>query len=333
MDLPNDFKSKSFWERPEGFTGIIFGVGAIFGLWLLYPIILAAFNGLVLLGIIAGVAYLILDPKFRTLLTYGYKSLMRGITSLFKTLDPIGILKTYVERLKEKLEKIDGLLENLRGQIRKLMNLISKREQEAANLYGLANQAKKTNHIQKVGLYSSQAARLEEYNNPLKVVLGKAEVFYRVLNKMRGSASDLIFQIDQEVRIAKENYEMMNTTHAILGKVKKIVSEGAEKQLYDETMEYLAEDYGKKVGELEHFVEFSGDWIEKSDLEKGRWQDEGLKKLEEWEKRSSTLLGSEKANLISDAYDPNNVLDLENRTAAVSNVQATSDPDFKRLFH
>ena len=119
MELPDSFKSKSFWERPEGFTGILFGVGALFGLWLLSPVIIAAFHSAVLLGLLAAAVYVLLDPKFRNLFSYGYKLLMKGLTSLLITINPIGILEEFISRLEKKMEKTNELLEKLWGQIRK----------------------------------------------------------------------------------------------------------------------------------------------------------------------------------------------------------------------
>jgi hypothetical protein len=47
-----------------------------------------------LLAVLGLIIYMVLDPKWRTLVSYMYKSVMRWVTGIFVTIDPIGILKT-----------------------------------------------------------------------------------------------------------------------------------------------------------------------------------------------------------------------------------------------
>ena len=120
-------KPKSFWTRPEGKTGLIFLLAILAGLGYVVfnflPQILAFASNLlglvVVLLVLGAIIYLALDPKFRTLLSYMYKSAMRKITSMFITIDPIGILKNYVEDLQDNLKKMGEQIGALRGQIRK----------------------------------------------------------------------------------------------------------------------------------------------------------------------------------------------------------------------
>ncbi len=97
-------KSKSFWKRPEGVTGLVFLSGLILGGgYLIFAnlefLIGLAANTLALAGILvvlAAVVYMVLDPKMRNLVWYMYKSVMRSITGFFVQIDPVGILKSYV---------------------------------------------------------------------------------------------------------------------------------------------------------------------------------------------------------------------------------------------
>ena len=56
-----------------------------------------------MLLVLGAIIYMILDPKTRNLTWYMYKSAMRWITSIFVKIDPIGILKSYVEDLRDNL--------------------------------------------------------------------------------------------------------------------------------------------------------------------------------------------------------------------------------------
>src|SRR5688572_23891143 len=109
------FKTKSFWERPEGVTGAIF-LAAIIALLAFVAVksvalvITALTSGVglvVTLAVLGTIIFTALDPKARNLVWYMYKSAMRAITSIFVKMDPIAILKGYVSDLKENLRKMN----------------------------------------------------------------------------------------------------------------------------------------------------------------------------------------------------------------------------------
>ena len=119
-------KPKSFWKKPEGVTGAIFLAAILGGLGFLATTVdwvNLAQNTFALLGTVAAlglVAYMVLDPKMRNLVWYMYKSVMRTITGWFVQIDPVGILKSYVDDLKDNLGKMSKQIGVLKGQMRKL---------------------------------------------------------------------------------------------------------------------------------------------------------------------------------------------------------------------
>ena len=116
-------KPKSFWRKPEGVTGIIVLGGIVIGAGILISAFTSAIIGflsstiglalsLLVLGIII---YLALDPKMRALVGYMYRSVMRWITSWFIQIDPIAILKNYIDDLKDNLKKMRKQIGMLRA--------------------------------------------------------------------------------------------------------------------------------------------------------------------------------------------------------------------------
>ena len=109
----DQFKKKGFWKRPEGTTGTIFAIaiaaGLGYGLYLILPALIAMTANILQLSLmllaLGAIIYMVLDPKMRNLVWYGYKSVMRAITGMFVTLDPIGILKNYVDDLRINIER------------------------------------------------------------------------------------------------------------------------------------------------------------------------------------------------------------------------------------
>ena len=144
-------KPKSFWKKPEGITGLLFLAAIIGGVGFLafalpWATILA--NTAYMVATIAALGvliYMVLDPKMRNLVFYGYKSIMRVITGAFVQIDPIGILKTYVEELQNNLRKMNKQISQLRAQMHKLKELIVNNEREIKNNLQIAGKAKETN--------------------------------------------------------------------------------------------------------------------------------------------------------------------------------------------
>ena len=170
--MDHTYKPKSFWTRPEGVTGAVFLIAIIGGLgFLLFtalPAIISLTSSILgLAGIIAILGILIfmaLDSKARALVGYMYKSVMRWITSLFIEINPIAILKNYVEEMTANLKKMNKQILKLRGQMHKLKELMLTNEKDINTHLTQAQEAKKQENRQVVILKSRKAGRLKESN-------------------------------------------------------------------------------------------------------------------------------------------------------------------------
>ncbi|HAY71453.1 MAG TPA: hypothetical protein DCX89_06145, partial [Saprospirales bacterium] len=117
------------------------------------------------------------------LVWFMYKSVMRWVTGLFVKLDPIGILKAYVQDLKENLKKMNRQISRLRGQMHQLKELIINNQKQIKSNLNLASEAKDENNKNVMILKTRQAGRLKESNIKLEDLYKKMEILYRVLMK------------------------------------------------------------------------------------------------------------------------------------------------------
>ncbi len=318
---PNEFKPKSFWQRPEGTTGMIFGVAIMGGIaFLLYSFAgaILAFLGQTLaiglgLMLLAAIIYMILDPRMRNLVWYGYKSIMRFITGMFVQIDPIGILKSYVEDLKDNLRKMNKQIGILRGQMHKLKEVIKNNDRQIQSNLNLANRAKQQDKKNIMILKSRKAGRLKESNLKLSDLYKKMEVLYRVLTKMYENSEVLLEDVKDQVMVKEQERKAIRASHSAMKSAMNIISGNSDKrQMFDMALEAIAEDVSNKVGEMERFMDMSTNFMESVDLQNGIFEEEGLAMLEKWEKEgTSLLLGDEKLNLLDQANDESNVLDLD----------------------
>jgi len=314
------YKSKTFWQRPEGVTGAIVLFALILGAGILtiksIAFIVGALTsglGLVLtLAVLGTIIFTILDSKARNLVWYMYKSVMRSITSIFVKLDPIAILKGYVNDLKENLRKMNRQISMLRGQMHKLQELILNNRKEIQSNLTLASQAKETDKQAVLILKSRKAGRLKESNMKLEDLYKKMEILYRVLGKMYENSEVMLEDIQDQVELKEQERKAIHASHSAMKSAMSIISGDKDKRMvFDMALEAIADDVGNKVGEMERFMDMSENFMRSVDLQNGIFEEEGLKMLEKWEKEGvSSILGEEKQSLLKQADDDNNVLDL-----------------------
>lgn len=314
------FTPKSFWQRPEGKTGVVFGIGILAGLgYLLYktlPFLISLTSNLLYLSFLlialGAILYMVLDPKMRNLVWYMYKSIMRWITGIFVQIDPIGILKSYVDTLKNNLSKMDQQISKLRGQMHKLKEVImNNKKQIAANL-NLASEAKERNKESMMILKSRQAGRLTDSNMKLEDLYKKMEILYRVLTKMYENSEIMMEDIKDQVSVKEQERNAIRASHSAMKSAMSIISgDKDQRAMFDQALEAIADDVSAKMGEMERFMEMSSNFMDSVDLQNGVFEEEGLKMLEMWEKEgASLLLGTEKTKIINKANDDDDVLDL-----------------------
>jgi len=316
-----DFRQKSFWKRPEGVTGMIFLAGLVIGggylLYTFLPVLIGLVQNVLYLALLlmalAAIVYMILDPKTRALFSYTYKSVMRWITGVFVQLDPIAILKSYVDELKDNLRKMNKQISKLRGQMHKLQEIIHNNKKEIESNLNLASKAKASNKDAMMILKSRKAGRLRESNMRLEDLYKKMEIMYRVLNKMYENSEILMEDIQDQVAVKEQERKAIRASHSAMKSAMSVMSgDPDQRAMFDAAMEAIADDVSQKVGEMERFMEMSANFMDSLDLQNGIFEEEGLKMLEKWEKEGASLiLGEDKEMLLLQAENEADVLDLD----------------------
>ncbi len=310
-----EIKPKSFWQKPEGTTGAIFLAAIIGGIgYLLFKYsaaILAMLSntlGIVaLLAVLGVIIYMVLDPKWRTLVSYMYKSIMRWITGIFVTIDPIGILKNYISDLQDNLQKMGTQIGNLKGQMRKLVTIVDENNKEINNSMLIAKKAKEQNNESAMLLASRKAARLQESNEKYTALHNKMTILYRVLTKMYSNSEILIEDTTDQVKVKEQERTAIRASHSAMRSAMSIIKGDADKRaMFDQAMEVIADDVANKVGEMERFMEMSSSFMNSIDLQNGVFEEQGLKMLEEYEKNSTLMLlgGKEKTDDVLELKQP-----------------------------
>jgi predicted nucleic acid-binding Zn-ribbon protein len=307
-----NFKPKSFWEKPEGKTGVLFmgalGVGALYGLYKILSFLVTIVENTLYLGVLLAVLgaliYMILDPKMRNLIFYMYKSFMRWITGIFIQIDPIGILKSYVDDLKDNLKKMNKQIVVLKGQMRRLKQIMNDNKKNINNNLKLASAAKEKDKKGIMILKSRKAGRLRESNMKLDELYKKMEILYRVLSKMYENSEILLEDIEDQVMVKEQERKAIRASHSAMKSAMNIIAGNSDKkEMFDRALEAIADDVSMKIGEMERFMEMSNNFMDSIDLQNGVFEEEGMELLDKWEKEGvSLILGNDKDLLVNDSH-------------------------------
>ena len=332
---------KSFWKRPEGVTGALFMVGLIAGGAYLVAGSLAAILAFLssLLGTVIGVViaavllFLLIDKRSRNLLWYSYKSIMRTITGLFVQLDPVSILKSYLDDMKKNLRDMSKQIGSLRGQMRKLRNAIEQNNKDINTNMRQAQKAKQQKQESQMILKARKASRLKESNAKLEALYSKMEVLYKVLRKMHQSSEIVYEDTKDQVKLKEQERKAIRASHSAMKSAMNIINGNSDRRyMFDMAMESLADDVANKVGEMERFMDVSTSFMDSIDLQNGVFEEQGLKMLEQWEQKSvKILLGDEKAKMIESGQ---NELDINQELPKRNTVPRNNEVDnnYSNLF-
>ncbi|AXT52692.1 hypothetical protein D1818_18365 [Aquimarina sp. BL5] len=308
----NSLKPKTFWKRPEGKTGMLFmgllGAGGLYGLYKVLPFLITIVENTLYLGVLLAVLgallYIVLDPKMRNLIFYMYKSFMRWLTGIFIQIDPIGILKSYIEDLHDNLKKMNKQIASLKGQMKRLQTIIYDNKKNINNNLKLASAAKERDKKGIMILKSRKAGRLKESNMKLDELYKKMEILYRVLVKMYENSEILLEDIEDQVMVKEQERKAVRAGHSAMKSAMNIIAgNNDKKEMFDRALEAIADDVSMKIGEMERFMEMSNNFMDSIDLQNGIFEEEGLELLEKWENEGvSLILGNQKDLLVHDQH-------------------------------
>ncbi len=310
--------------------GAIVVIGGYFLIANMAVLVALAQNTLYLAGmllVLGVIIYMVLDPRMRTLVWYMYKSIMRSVTSMFVQIDPIGILKSYVDDLKDNLRKMNKQISQLRGQMHKLREIVYNNNKTIKSNLDMASKAKETNQQAIMVLKSRKAGRLKESNVRLEDLHKKMEILYRVLVKMYENSEIMLEDVQDQVMVKEQERKAIRASHSAMKSAMNIISGDKDKRaMFDAALEAIADDVSQKVGEMERFMELSDNFMKSVDLQNGIFEEEGLAMLEKWEKEGvSLLLGSQKQSLLEKANDDAEVLDLDSPLARPERAQGSKN--------
>lgn len=299
----DDTTKKSFWNRPEGVVGFLF-LAAIAAMGLVYFnrvvefLIKVTENTLYLAVLLAALGILIFlftSKDVRTAVFFLFKTMMRKIAGLVIQLDPIAIMKIYIDDLKDKRRKMQGQIDQLAGQLVKLNRKINENNDVIKQKFAEANKAQsmsdKPGMKEAASLATIEGAGLQEMNEKLFPLQRNIQTVLAFMEKVNTSADYIIKETEIKVKLKEAEYQIVKESSNALRTAVSIFKGNPDKKFYfDESMEYIQDDMSKKLGEMKRAMDLSMDFINSVDIQNGVLSDKGQAMLEAYNKGEFKLI-------------------------------------------
>lgn len=340
MDSTMETKLKTFWEKPEGKTGMIalaaiIGGGLIAFIKFLPWLIALASNTLYLIFLLAAIGailFLVTNPQVRATASIVFQLIMKKLTSAVIKTDPLAILGLKVREMEENLEKVGESLTKLSQTKASLERDINKNTSNIENSMKQAAYAQKSGAADQIYLKTRQAGRLQKSNMTLKELFTKVETMHRVLTKIFKNSAVVIADTKDEIYITSKEWETVKAATSAMRSAMNLINGNKDKRaIYEEAYEVLSNDIANKSGELEQMLEMSESFMNGIDLQNGMLQEDGLKMLEAWEKKADGWLANSAVK--NDAVSKATGVPAKPFTPELEQVIESTNSGFKNLFN
>ena len=201
---------------------------------------------------LAGIIYLLCDPKFRKICSATYFMLMRKLTGLVIEIDPIAIVEQRIRDMQKKSADIKKVMGDLRGCIIRSKNDIQNDTKEMRNCMDEAQVSERNGNVAMATIQKRQALRLKESLDDQLLALKNSEMWFEKLKKLEEYANLTIQDVTNEVNIRKKTFERIRAQHKAFKSVMSIVKgDPDELAMFTDAMDFMAKDISDKIGEID----------------------------------------------------------------------------------
>jgi DNA-binding FrmR family transcriptional regulator len=305
---------KSFWSRPEGKTGAILlagGAGAlVYGWGKVVPFLVGMMTDTLHLAALVAGAGALLYVAFSPRTHLAFRLLARALTGLLVEIDPIGILRDRLSQMRRQRDEMKARVDEVQGQIGVLERAIEKNRSSAEENLKQASLARRTAQAAaseeealrrslQVTVKANRAGRLEKQNMSYGQLLAKLRTVHEFLVRWSASVDAYIEDAEDQVRQAEIERKTIHSAYrAFRAALRAIRGKASEQEIYDAAMEHLADDVGRKLGEMEAFQRDARAFMDDMDVQRGVIGEDALERLDRFEQK---VLGPRRQELLGPA--------------------------------
>jgi hypothetical protein len=293
--------SKKFWGKADSIPAwvLLIGLGALaFTFWgAIVPFVLLALTDTfwAIIDVVAIAVLLAILSSKRTWMMLRIVS--RKFMSMFIAVFPIQVLKDRVAQMKKRRAVMEEQITEVHGQIGVLKNVISKNQTQSQQGYSAASYAKKKaasagDQIEALRMQAQEtinarkAGRLERANISYQDLLTKLTGIYDMLVKASIHVDAFVADAEDEARQEEIRYNTLNTAYkAYKTALSLITGDATEDDAYSETITFLADEAGRKLGEMEDMQRLAQGFMDNMDVQNGAVAEEAMEKLASYEQK------------------------------------------------
>jgi len=206
-------KEKSYWSKPEGKIGTIFGILALGAIgYYLLPILTSIVWNTVNFGIALLVAFIlyyifIADGRIFLVLKSLYDIFIKSTFGLIFKLDPFIIAEDYISDIEKERENLFEKITEVDGQKESLQMKINEKEKEKKKQLDIAAAAQQKGMAMELANATRQVSRLDEYIRQIKPIKQNLENIGNYLTSVHKNSKYMLEDMKNELALKKDLYK------------------------------------------------------------------------------------------------------------------------------
>ena len=295
-------KGPNFWDTKEGTLGmavaILLAGGGLWGLYEILPFLVSfttnALKFTLMVLVLASLFYgLVLDNSLRKFLGLRYKLLMKAMLYSLIERDPCEMLKLTQAAERERLDKINEAMGTANGALKVLEQTMTGYQKQAQQIVREYEELKKR-QAPALDLQSRQfkIAQLNDAFTQIKAPFTKLSNIKAGFEEARKYTEVTLDRIDFQIGLETQKYKAMNSMTSVVNLFKGVLTGRDEMaQLQTATFEFMDEDYARKTGAIDQFLQDSRKIFDDANLQTSIMTSEGQAMLEDLDQRRLEVLG------------------------------------------
>lgn len=265
--------NKDVFKQKGGTLGLVIIAGIFCLVAFNLPAIIAWVNSLLklILSVIAlaGLVYVIFDPKVRLAVSTFYMIGIRKLLSAIVKMDPISILEETIKKMYRSISRLEDSMGKLNGVRLKLKDKISEKKEDLKACLDRKNVAIKRGNQDIQIVEDRQSVRLQKLIQDYMELHDSSEKWYSTMSKIADMAKLTVQDAENEVENQKERYAMVKLSHSAFKSAMSVINGNPDElALYNQAWQYTQEDIMAKLGEMDRVINTAGGLMEKIDVEK-----------------------------------------------------------------
>ena len=287
---------RSFWKRPEGKVGAVVLplalviLGGATWIWLLPFMVSILANTLLTLGMGALLVFLIMaafDKNVQAAAQFLFKRGMYQLTDSLYRIDPVGVLRVAITNMKQRIEDMTELKQQLKQHIQFLGRLIQSNA-IASQRSAATAQREGTNKYDKF-VEGRQADRLAGSNMDYKAALEQLQGVDKCLTTYIDVTTALAKDSTNEADNLEEKRNNLLKSHRILKAAAKTLKGHEEAMnMFNHGAQIIANERVQLLSEVDNFAQLITDTVGSIDIQAGIIGTDDAK-VNEWTNSAAVL--------------------------------------------